>query len=164
MAPEHARDLCTRAYKFDGRKRKPAGFKCFRQLTVKGRDGIRHPCIDARHAALANQNEFVRKHGAIAPIDASGDVEIYLPCNQGDREGCLVRDQEAAGSNPLAPTNPIKGLQITQRLEGCFCDVGCDVTLQIPPRRGCEQCLWRDTYAGVQKSTVQFGKCLSVIA
>jgi hypothetical protein len=29
----------------------------------------------------------------------------YLLCNQGDSEGRLVRDQEAGGSNPLAPTN-----------------------------------------------------------
>ena len=35
----------------------------------------------------------------------------YSLCNQGDSEGRLFRDQEAGGSNPLAPTKFLKDLQ-----------------------------------------------------
>jgi hypothetical protein len=53
-----------------------------------------------------------------------------LLCTQGDSEGRMFRDQEVGGSNPLAPTNPIKDIQTMAELEDALCDVDCDVTLQ----------------------------------
>src|SRR5260370_40054999 len=65
-----------------------------------GSQGVRvqttHPIAHPRMYFWYLKSTFLRK---------------YLLCNQGDGKGCLVRDQEAGGSNPLAPTNPFNHLR-----------------------------------------------------
>jgi hypothetical protein len=79
MVPEHAPDLCTRAYKFDGRSASPPVLSAVANSPLRAETESQHPCIDARHAALANQNESMRKHGVIAPIHASAMLKMQ-PC------------------------------------------------------------------------------------
>jgi hypothetical protein len=77
MAPEHAPDLCTRAYKFDGPKRKPAGFTCCRQLTVTGRiSASLHRC-SSRGSSKPKRKRVYQKAVEIAQAQRVSVDEVF---------------------------------------------------------------------------------------